>query len=66
MLVARLALDGGVIGAAIATGESSGIALEAAEGTNVLLGGDIQYGPFQLGGEALDAGPRGMVMKLSP
>jgi hypothetical protein len=66
LLVARLALDGGVIAAAIATGESSGNALEAADDTNVLLGGAIQYGPFQLGGEALDAGPRGMIVKFAP
>jgi hypothetical protein len=66
LVVAKLALDGGVIGAATATGESSGSALAPADGTNVLLGGDIQFGPFQLGGEALDAGPRGMVTKFAP
>jgi hypothetical protein len=66
LVVARLALDGGVIGAATATGESSGIALAPAEGTNVVLGGDIQFGPFQLGGEALETGPRGVIMKFAP
>jgi hypothetical protein len=65
-LVARLAPDGGVLSAALAAGESSGAALVAADGTDVLLGGAIDVGPFRLGGEALDAGARGVIMKFAP
>jgi hypothetical protein len=66
MLVARLALDGGVLSATAGSGASTGTVLQPADGTNVLLGGMINYSAFSYGAQSLPSGPRGMVMHFAP